>query len=110
VIADTDTDGRDFAETFEPSFEAGAVGRSVDGFEVVDEIAGDSNDLRLLLFGEFGGLLEVISSAFAKMNVTDGKNLVLLLSRLVETVTIMVERFHLVLLWALEWGLSTTAL
>ena len=44
VVAEADADRSDGAEMFEPRFEAGALGRSVDSVLVVYDVASDENE------------------------------------------------------------------
>ena len=44
MVAETEADGRDGAEMFEPSFEAGAFGSGVESVLFVYDVASDENE------------------------------------------------------------------
>lgn len=94
VVAEADADRSDGAEMFEPRFEAGALGRSVDGVLVVDKIASDDDEAWLVGFGAAENGLEARGNTVIKMNIAQQKNLVFSLFGLIETVVSRVERFH----------------
>ena len=69
VVAEADADRSDGAEMFEPRFEAGALGRSVDGVLVVDKVAGDDDEAWLVGFGTAENGLEARGNTVIKMNI-----------------------------------------
>ena len=94
VVAEAKTDGRDFAEAMKPGGNTAEFVRIIDGFEGIDEVARNSNDLRFFLFGLSGELIEAVCSTVAKMNVTDGENFVFFLMRFIEAIMHVVKVFH----------------
>lgn len=94
VVAEADADWGNGAEVLEPSFEASAFGGGIQGILVVDEIASDNDEARLVFFGATKNSLEAVRNAFIKMDVADGKNLLFSLFWLVKAVVARIKRFH----------------
>lgn len=94
MVAEAEADRRDFAEAGEPSGEAGALFRLVGFIDTVDEVAGNSDELRLFGLGFFGEAVKLVGDGFTKMNVADGENLVFFLIGFIEAIAVVKEVSH----------------
>lgn len=96
MIANAEADRRDLAEFFEPAAKCGALGFAADGVEVVDEVAGDNDEIRRLLFGEHEGAMHVRGGAAREMDVAQRNNSAGLLLWLEKAVRAVIESFHII--------------
>ena len=69
MIANAEADRRDLAKFFEPTTQCDALGFATDSIEIVDEIAGDNDEIWRLLFGKHEGAMHVCGDAAREMDV-----------------------------------------
>ena len=68
--------------------------RLVGGFERINEVAGNCDNLRFLMLGFLGDLVKIFGGMVTKMNVADGEDFVFFLIWFIETITSAIEIFH----------------
>ena len=66
----------------------------VGGFERINKVAGNRDDLRFLVLSFFGDLVKVFGGVVAKMNIANGEDFMFFLVWFVETIASAIEIFH----------------
>lgn len=94
MVAETETDRGNSCKMSEPSDEAGALEVRINAVEIIDEIAGDSDNCRLASLGFFENLGKILGGFVAKMDIADSEDFVFFLIGPIEAISRMIEKFH----------------
>ena len=94
MVAEAETDRGDSCKMSEPSDEAGALEVRINAVEIIDEIAGDSDNCWLVGLSLFENLGKILGGFVAKMDIADSEDFVFFLIGLIEAISRMIEKFH----------------